>query len=223
MTETAAELVWNGAEALRPFLVAVGDLEPTEGNPRRGDVQAVRESLARFGQVAPVVVDAADGRRLVKGHHVRLAAIELGWTHVAALPSGFVNEDEALAFLLADNRSSDRGGYDNTDLLQMLRQVAEVSLDGTGYTNDDLDDLLAQMRRLDEPMLPPAAAPVATFAPEEEVSETVLLYNKQQRDQLEMWLRIIAKEKGTGGGVSETIYTACEIAARQLNQGTPPA
>jgi ParB-like chromosome segregation protein Spo0J len=214
MTDTDDGIIWEGADELRPFLVPIDNLEPFPGNPRRGDVESVRSSLRRFGQVRPLL---ADGARVVAGHHVRIAAAEEGWTHVAVIAHGFADEEEARAYLLADNRTHDLGiGYDDELLADHLRILAELdALEGTGYTTDDLDDLLAGLRRQLDPPTPPDPADPPT--PPSDVTELVLMFSKAQRDQVEVWLDIVAKEKSTHG-VSETVYSALELAAHSLNQ-----
>lgn len=155
MATTARErVVWEGAKALRRFLVPIASLEPFPGNPRRGDVDAIRASLRRFGQVLPVLVDpalAADGRtRIVARHHLTLAAIEEGWTHVAALAHEFASEDEARAFMVADNRVHDLGpGYDFELLLAQLDAIhSTVGLDGTGFGEGSFAEINAEIERL---------------------------------------------------------------------------
>lgn len=150
MTEAVEqEVVWRGAEALRPFLVAIDSLQPFPGNPRRGDITVLRDSLSRFGQVRPLLVDAADPTLIVAGHHILLAAAEEGWTHVAAIPNEFADDDEARAYLLADNRTHDRGGYDLEALSVQLEALRDTStLDGTGYTDGYLGELEGQLAAL---------------------------------------------------------------------------
>lgn len=112
-----------------------------------GDVGAISESLKRFGQLRPVVVR---GSRIVAGHHVVLAARALGWSHVAVLDVEFADEDEARAFLIADNRTAELGWTDDALLVAQLEALE--SRDGTGYSEEDLDDLreqLAALNRLD--------------------------------------------------------------------------
>ena len=140
MTET----VWQGSEGLEALLVPIDTHVPSPGNPRRGDTAAVAGSLLRFGQLKPIVVD---GSRIVAGHHVVMAAREAGWTHVAALPHEFGSEDEQRAFLLADNRTSDLGSYDDRDLIAQLQTLADLgTFDGTGYGAEDLDALMESLR-----------------------------------------------------------------------------
>jgi ParB-like chromosome segregation protein Spo0J len=132
-------VTWRGPDVLEPLLVPIGELEPFPGNPRRGDVARVAESLTRFGQMKPIV---RDGNRIVAGHHVVRAAELLEWTHVAAVDGSFPDDDEQRAYMLADNRTSDVGDYSTELLLAELEKVP--TLEGTGYSDADLDELRAQ-------------------------------------------------------------------------------
>jgi hypothetical protein len=215
-----AEQVWEGPDEYRPFLIPIDILEPFPGNPRRGNVEAVQASLERFGQAKLSVV--RDGDRVIAGHHVIEAARNLGWTHVAAPPMPFKDEDEQRAFLLADNRTSDLGAYDDELLVQQLRVLAEIdALDGTGYTYDDLDALLA---RVVEVQAHDRSAPTPPDDPDPaaltDTVEVVLVFSKQQRDDLERWLATIAEQAGTTG-VSETVYAAARYAAGSMTAQTP--
>lgn len=162
MTEPAAEdVVWRGAEALRPFLVPIDGLEPFPGNPKVGDVEAIRASLRRFGQTRPILLDATIATRIVAGHHVRLAAQAEGWTHVAAIPNEFESEDESRAYLLADNRTGELGGYDLELLHSQLREARDTTggLAGTGYGNDHLAYLERELAKLRLSEAPPEQFP----------------------------------------------------------------
>jgi len=211
---TAAR-VWEGADGLRRSLVPIETLEPFVGNPRLGDVQALRESLRRFGQVRAVLVD---GTQLVAGHHLVRAASEEGWTHVAVNQHTFRDEDERRAYVIADNGLSARGAFDDALLAEQLRALADLDdgLSGTGYSTDDLDDLLASLRALD--VTPPV---IEASGPRREnrdptIREVVLLFNTEQFAQIEIWLGIVARESGTEG-TSETVFQGMRIAAQQLN------
>ena len=59
------------------------------GNPRKGNVEAVVKSYEKFGQRKPIVarLEKQDGNQVytvISGNHQLLAAIKLGWTHIAA-------------------------------------------------------------------------------------------------------------------------------------------
>jgi ParB-like chromosome segregation protein Spo0J len=141
------------------MLVPLNTLEPFPGNPRRGDVPAVTRSLARFGQLRPVLVEPADSSgncRIVAGHHVVLAARELGWSHIAALANDFGSEEEARAYLLADNRTSELGSIDEDALAVQLAALSDF--EGTGYTEEEANEVAKRLAFLREPQFAPAGA-----------------------------------------------------------------
>lgn len=198
---------WFGPAALREFLVPVDSLEPTEDNPRWGHVDAIAASLLRFGQVRPIIVD---GSRIIAGHHVRLAAIQIEWTQIAAVPHEFSDKEEARAYMIADNRTHDLGGYDESLLVDHLEVLEDLgALDGTGYTLADLEDMYARLATTDEAARRPPPQRAETV-------EVVLLYTRDQYEQLQIWERMISKERGTELG-GDTYYEGMGIAAEKVN------
>jgi ParB-like chromosome segregation protein Spo0J len=133
----------NIPDELSPLLFPVADLHELPGNPRRGDVEAVRRSYEAFGQRKPIVARKdVDGRCVVvAGNHQLKAARELGWEQIAVVWADDLTDDEAKAFALADNRVADLGGYDDADLLALLESVDDLG--PTGYTDLDVADLAA--------------------------------------------------------------------------------
>jgi hypothetical protein len=54
---------------------------------------------------------------------------------------------DAMAFGIADNRSHTFSEFDEPALVQLLEQLRrEDSLEGVGYSTDDIDALVAQLR-----------------------------------------------------------------------------
>lgn len=146
MVDNAAPNPDYVVEGLWPLVVRIDTLVPMEGNPRRGDVEAVRRSLQEFKQRKPIVA-MADGT-ITAGHHMHAAAVMLGWEYVAAV---FEDEDpvRARAFALADNRTSDLGRYDNELLVASLQQVRDADLsllEATSFTPEDIEDLLSYLQ-----------------------------------------------------------------------------
>lgn len=120
--------------------VDIDTLVPLEGNPRRGDVEAVKASYLRFGQRKPITANREqDGRVVTAGNHQLQAAKELGWTKIAVVWTED-DEENALAWAVADNRVSDLAYNDPGDLFEILTSLNE--LDGTGYTSEDVDAML---------------------------------------------------------------------------------
>jgi site-specific DNA-methyltransferase (adenine-specific) len=130
------------APQLRSLIVPIDSVTLHPNNPRRGDVDAVAASLARFGQQKPIVVQAST-RYVVAGNHLVKAAHSLGWTQIAANVEE-LDDASAIGFMLADNRTADLGGYDDALLAAILaEQDAAANLAATGYDADDVAALLA--------------------------------------------------------------------------------
>lgn len=117
-----------------------------EKNPRRGDIPAIAASLTELGQFRPITVNKGTktGRpnEILAGNHTYLAAQSLGWEKIDA---HFIDVDEDFGkkVVAADNRTSDLGSYDDTELAALLASIPDLT--GTGYTATDLDDLLVTL------------------------------------------------------------------------------
>lgn len=133
------------APALAGLEIPIESVEPYPGNPRQGDVGAISESLRRFGQQKPIVVQASS-RYIVAGNHLWRGAKALGWKTIAANVEE-MDDRTAAAFLIADNRTSELGTYDEDALGTMLQELAsQGNLRGTGYDGDDVDSFLNRLR-----------------------------------------------------------------------------
>lgn len=121
--------------------VDINSVFPYPMNARQGDVGMISESLAKNGQFRPIVVNKRDNSILV-GNHTWKAAKMLGWKEIAAT---FIDaDDEAAAkIVLADNRTADLGSYDHVELAEILQTLP--AFDGTGYSGDDLDELMHEV------------------------------------------------------------------------------
>jgi DNA modification methylase len=121
--------------------VGVGDLRLYAGNPRRGRVDLIAEGLARYGQYRPIVARRAD-RTVVVGNHMLQAARQLGWRSVQVLYVD-LSEEKSKQLLVWDNRSSDLAENDTEALVELLEGLD--GLEGTGYEQEDLDELLDEL------------------------------------------------------------------------------
>lgn len=123
--------------------LTISELHPYYRNPRQGDTKAIARSLDTNGQYRPIVVNTGrqTGRPLeiLAGNHTWKAAKTLGWDTIQAVTID-VDNLQAARIVAADNRTADLGDYDNTILANLLEDIGD--LDGTGYTDIDLDNLL---------------------------------------------------------------------------------
>ena len=106
------------------------------------NLEAIKGSLARFGQVKPIVVDA-DGV-VVAGNGLVEAARALGWTEVSAIRTELKGSDRT-AYAIADNRTAELAEW-TSELAAALASLAdEAALEtwATGFDQDELDGLIA--------------------------------------------------------------------------------
>ena len=125
-------------KSLEGLLVELDDLVPLEGNPRRGNVDAIMASYREFGQMKPIVLhENADGSKtVIAGNHQVEAARRLGWKKIAAVVMD-VPADRAIAFALADNRTTELGHSDSGlvyDLMETIQDSGYADLfDNLGW------------------------------------------------------------------------------------------
>lgn len=135
-------------------------------NPKLHADGEIQNSVERFGFVQPLLLDEQTGR-LVAGHG-RLEALQAmraagkptpkniiakgdKWLVPVLRGVSFKSEAEAEAFLLADNRLVEMGGWDPKGLSEILSNFADkgVDLSGIGFSPDDLTDLLVGLQTQD--------------------------------------------------------------------------
>ena len=125
-------------------MVGVDNLTTHPGNPRRGDLAAVKASIEVNGFYGTIVAQRSTGYVLA-GNHRLMAARELGMEQV---PVVWVDCDDtrARAILAADNRTSELGGFDSEALAQLLESLRiEDALVGTGYDEGSISALISSL------------------------------------------------------------------------------
>lgn len=134
------------AEPLRALAVPIDTLTLDPANARTHDernLSAIKGSLSRFGQRLPIVVQK-QGLIVRAGNGRVMAARALGWTHIAAVVVD-ESEVEATAFAIADNRSAELAEWDDESLAKLLQSLPEDALAATGFSTDDLAELLDKL------------------------------------------------------------------------------
>lgn len=140
------------APTLRIEYLPLDQLARWPGNPKEHASEAIASSISRFGFRDPLAIDETTGR-LIAGHG-RLSVLERAhasgqpapqfvqvgedgmWLIPVTRGGSFADESEASAYLIAHNRTSELGGW-NEDLLagmldsldDSLRAVAGFDLD----------------------------------------------------------------------------------------------
>jgi DNA modification methylase len=135
-------------EAPTPMSVELRPLDavrPYANNPRQNDdaVEAVAESIRRFGFRQPIVVDA-DGV-IVAGHTRFRAAQRLGLATVPVHVATDLTPDEVRAYRLADNKTAELASWDDAMRSIELDALRGAGIDWTllGFDEEELAKLLA--------------------------------------------------------------------------------
>lgn len=125
---------------------SVSDLKIHPDNPRIGDLELIKQSITDYGFFGTVVANKKTGFVVVGNHRVK-AAREL---EIEKVPVAWIDVDPDIEqrILLIDNRSSDLGGYNSQKLESLLNSIGPLV--GTGYTDADLAELIAETEQLDE-------------------------------------------------------------------------
>lgn len=129
-------------------------------NPKKHDIDNIKASMRRFGFTAPPGINETTGK-LVAGHGRREALLEMKaacedapgrikvkgnkWLVPVLRGIAFAKDEEAEAYMLADNRLAELGGYDEVTLVKILSDLNKMAdgLIGTGYQPADIDALVA--------------------------------------------------------------------------------
>jgi DNA modification methylase len=122
----------------------ITSIRPYENNPRINDaaVDAVAESIRKFGFRQPIVVDS-DGV-IVVGHTRYKAALKLGMTLVPVHVAHELTPAEAKAYRIADNQTATLSSWDDFKLPQELAALQDMrfDLEFTGFNPKELERLL---------------------------------------------------------------------------------
>jgi ParB-like chromosome segregation protein Spo0J len=130
-------------------LVPIDTVRPHPRNPRAGDIDIIEESIEENDFYGACLVQKSTGFILI-GNHRWKAAKQLDAEQIPIFEVD-VDDNHAERILLADNRTSDVATYVDALLADILTQRREDGrgLKGTGFTDDALDALLADLGRDD--------------------------------------------------------------------------
>ena len=149
--------------------IDLDDIIEADDNPKDHDIGVIYQSIKRFGFNNPIMLNEATGK-LLAGHG-RLQTLKMmkdngepapdrinvekdldddriEFWYVPVLKGVSIdNVAEAQAYLLADNRITELGGWKPMDLMESLTDIIEQTgnLEGTGYDLEDVETILGDM------------------------------------------------------------------------------
>lgn len=135
-----SHLVLNGT----PKTVAIDAVKQHPDNYRKGDVTTIVESVENNKFYGRLIVQKSTGF-ILAGNHRWLAALKLGIKEIP-IEEIDVDDETARRILLVDNRSSDKAENDEAKVIELLQAIVQKDdeLTGTGWTGDELGDLIAK-------------------------------------------------------------------------------
>lgn len=122
----------------------LGSIVPDPNNPRShssAQIDAIARSIEAFGFNAPILVDKAN--RVVAGHGRYEAAKRLNLGDVPVIRLEHLSEQQAKAYMLADNKLTDRSSWDDRKVAIVLKELSDIVLDfeieATGFEPPEID------------------------------------------------------------------------------------
>ena len=151
-------------------------------------LQAIKMSLERFGQQKPIVVDK--NNKIVSGNGTVMAARALGWSGIDAIVTDLTG-DEAVAFAISDNRTSEMSMWDGAELSAQLEYLSfdyGTFFHGLGFNDQMLEELGALGQVAESPLIEPMAQ---SKTPEEYNTSTIrqILFLLEE----ELYVRVTTK------------------------------
>jgi DNA modification methylase len=134
--------------------IPITDLIPDATNPRkhnRTQVRAIANSIQNFGFNAPILIDR--NNQIVAGHGRYEAAKLLNLAEVPVISLEHLTETRARAYMLADNKLTDRSQWDDTKVAIHLKELSELALDfeieAIGFELPEIDFRIQSLDRSD--------------------------------------------------------------------------
>ena len=177
----------NVAKAQNIELMPLDQLRPYDRNARlhtQQQIQQIAKSIAAFGFNNPILVSSDQG--IIAGHGRLEAARYMGLESVPVIVLDHLSEKERRAYILADNRLSDLSQWDEATLNAEVEalQATDLDLDAIGWTDEELEEMLAGLDELEGPE--PEPAPVSLAADESEPETKAFRFEFDLTDYAEL-------------------------------------
>ncbi len=133
----------------------LGSIVSDPNNPRlhcSAQINAIARSIEAFGFNAPILVDKAN--RVVAGHGRLEAAKRLELAEAPVIRLEHLSEQQAKAYMLADNKLTDRSSWDDRRVAIVLKELSDIALDfeieATGFEPPEIDLRIQSLEPPDE-------------------------------------------------------------------------
>jgi DNA modification methylase len=135
-------------------MLSPSELIPHPENPRkhsRPQIRSIAKSIQRNGYTSPIIVDK--GKRILAGHGRREAALLLGLPSVPVIICDDLTEEQGKAYMLADNKLTDRSTWNDHMVATILQELSvpalELDLESTGFETPEIDFRIQSLDQTD--------------------------------------------------------------------------
>lgn len=127
-------------EKMKLVTIPTDRLTPYAKNPRINDggVDAVANSIKRFGFVNPIVVHG-ENNEIINGHTRFKAAKQLGLKRVPCLRGDHLTDAEIRALRIADNKTHELSSWDDGLLRLEIGDLPDFNFDDFGFDPPETD------------------------------------------------------------------------------------
>ena len=118
--------------------VNINDLKPYERNAKKHSdeqIEMIAKSIQEFGFISPVLIDKE--LNIIAGHGRVLAGKSLSLETVPCVFVEGLTEEQRRAYILADNKLTELGGWDFLVLEQELDSILDIDMSDFGFGDDE--------------------------------------------------------------------------------------
>ena len=135
-------------------IIPIEKAVPNPRNPNQHSIDQVKllgNIIRANGWRAAITISKRSGF-IVKGHGRRLAALHIKSGHVPVDYQEYASEAEEWADLIADNRLAELATMNTLMLVDLINEIdtGEIPIELTGYTETDLQELIAALEGADD-------------------------------------------------------------------------
>lgn len=133
---------------------SINELQEYDKNARTHSdeqVNQIVQSINEYGWTNPILID--EHNSVIAGHGRLLAAMNIGYESVPVIQLVGLTESQKRAYRIADNKLPLNAGWDDLLLQEELRLLLDdgFDLDLTGFTDDEINQLLDEVSQLELP------------------------------------------------------------------------
>ena len=133
----------NGIKEMK--FVPIDSVKPYELNPRKvlwGGVDALSESIKKFGWQKPILIDK--NNVIIAGHTRLMAAQQLGLTEIPVAVADWLTDEQVKAYRLADNKIAELSEWDFEKLAEEIKATSGIDFSELGFSEIELFGLLGE-------------------------------------------------------------------------------